>query len=133
MNETRLTGKVGLFMIVGLIALALLLLSFSKGVSLFTPTYGLRLKANSVGGLKDRSVVQVSGVTVGSVARAELGPGGKGVTIALKIERKYQIHADARFAIEQIGFLGDQFVAVHPGANSGRVLQDGDEVLCEEP
>ncbi len=133
MNESRLTGKVGLFVVVGLIVLALLLLSFSKGVSFFTPTYTLRLKANSVGGLKGRSFVQVSGVTVGSVVRAELASGGKGVTIVLKIDRKFQIHGDARFAIEQVGFLGDQFVAVYPGANAAPVLQDGQEVTCDEP
>jgi phospholipid/cholesterol/gamma-HCH transport system substrate-binding protein len=133
MNETRLTGKVGLFVFVGLVALALLLLSFSKGVNLFTPTYTLRLKANSVGGLKDRSEVHVSGVKVGIVWRTELAPGGKGVSIMLKINKKFEVHADARFAIEQVGFLGDQFVAIYPGANAGRLLQDGDEVTCEEP
>ncbi|HEY2951259.1 MAG TPA: hypothetical protein VGK40_01680, partial [Verrucomicrobiae bacterium] len=54
-------------------------------------------------------------------------------TILLKINRKFQIYADARFAVEQVGFLGDQFVAIYPGANAARVLQDDDEVTCDEP
>jgi phospholipid/cholesterol/gamma-HCH transport system substrate-binding protein len=133
MNESRLAGKVGLFVVLGLIVLALMLLSFSKGASLFTPTFTLRLRANSVGGLKDRSEVHVSGVKVGFVGRTELAPDGRGVTILLKIHQKYEVHADARFAIEQVGFLGDQFVAIYPAANTGRRLQDGDEVTCEDP
>jgi phospholipid/cholesterol/gamma-HCH transport system substrate-binding protein len=35
--------------------------------------------------------------------------------------------------IEQIGFLGDQYVAVYPQSNAGAILKDGDEVPCEEP
>jgi len=45
-----------------LMLLAAILLVFSKGNSLFTPTYTLRLRAENVGGLKARSSVFISGV-----------------------------------------------------------------------
>lgn len=133
MTESRSAGKVGLFVAVALVLLALLLLSFSKGFSLFAPTYDLRLRATSVGGLRDRSAVLMLGVRVGAVEESDVAPDGKGVIIQLKIHQRYSIHADARFVIEQIGFLGDQFVAIHPQNNVGPVLQPGQEVVCEEP
>src|SRR2546430_5416731 len=46
---------------------------------------------------------------------------------------RYQIHGDAVFAIDSMGFLGDQYVAIIPGKNGAPVLNDGDEVVCREP
>lgn len=133
MNESRLALKVGLFALVTIVLLAALLLVFSKGAALFTPTYTLRLKAENVGGLKSRSAVLVAGVEVGNVVATQLNPDGRGVVIILKVQKKYRIHADARFVVEQIGLLGDQYVVVHPGPNLAPVLTDGAEVQCEPP
>lgn len=128
MSESRLQGKVGLFVFLGIVLIAVLLLNFSKGASFFTPTYQLRLKAASVGGLKARSAVFVSGVEVGNVMTMELDKDGKTVLLQLKIQKRYPLHRDATFVIEQIGVLGDQFVAIYPGDNSGPLLKDGEEV-----
>jgi phospholipid/cholesterol/gamma-HCH transport system substrate-binding protein len=122
-----------LFVALGIVLGALLLLSFSKGLNLFTPTYELRLRASNVGGLKARSAVLMAGVPIGTVAGAEVAPDGKGVVIHLKIDRRQRIHADARFVIEQIGFLGDQSVAIYPQQNQAPVLESDAEVQCEEP
>ena len=133
MNETRTAWKVGAFIIIALVLLAAILLVFSKGNSLLTPTYTLRLRAENVGGLKARSSVFISGVRVGAVTSTELSPDGKTVFIMLRIDRRYRLHRDAQFNVEQIGLLGDQFVVITPTANLGPVLQDGDEVACRPP
>ncbi len=54
-NKSRLETKVGLFVFIGLVLLAVLLIQFSKGTSLFRGTYDLRLHARNVGGLKPRA------------------------------------------------------------------------------
>ena len=123
MERSRLETKVGLFVFVGLVLLAVLLIQFSKGTSLFRGTYELRLNAVNVGGLKQRASVLLSGVQVGAVAGIQLAPDGKSVTILLKIYNDCKIYPDARFVIEQSGFLGDQFVAVVPTANQGAPLR----------
>jgi|APGre2960657468_1045069.scaffolds.fasta_scaffold02078_4 phospholipid/cholesterol/gamma-HCH transport system substrate-binding protein len=128
MSESRLQGKVGLFLVLGIVLIGVLLLNFSKGASIFTPTYQIRLKAANVGGLKARSAVFVSGVEVGNVMTMELDKDGKTVLLQLKIQKRYPLHRDATFVIEQIGVLGDQFVAIYPGDNSGPLLKDGEEV-----
>jgi len=119
--------------VLGLVLVGALLLSFSKGMSLFSSTYELNLKANSVGGLKTGANVLLSGVVAGNVVGAEVSPEGRGVIIRAKIHERYQLYDDARFVIEQIGFLGDQFVAIYPQKNGGSILKDGDTVMCEEP
>ncbi|MEY2408199.1 MAG: phospholipid/cholesterol/gamma-HCH transport system substrate-binding protein [Verrucomicrobiota bacterium] len=133
MNEKQLAIKVGLFGVVALVVLAGILLVFSKGQSWFTAGYTLRLHADNVGGLKPRSTVLISGVPVGSVTGTELSPDGKGVTIFLHIQKRYAIHSDAQFNVEQIGLLGDQYVVITPAGNNGPLLQDGDAVECKAP
>ena len=133
MSRSRLELKVGAFVLLGLVLVALLTLLFSKGTAFYQHTVGLRLKASNVGGIKTGANVQVSGVSVGRVSGVELDPDGKGVTIFLKIFQKYKIYSDARFEIEQFGFLGYQYVAIYPGDNDGPLLKDGDEVHCQNP
>jgi len=133
MDKSRLETKVGLFVFVGLALLAVLLIQFSKGTSLFRGTYELRLQAANVGGLKERASVLLSGVQVGAVSGIQLAPDGKSVTILLKIYSDCKIYGDARFVIEQSGFLGDQFVAIVPTANQGPVLTNNASVDCEPP
>ena len=133
MEMSRLETKVGLFVFIGLTLLAVLLIQFSKGTSLFRGTYTLRLHAENVGGLKQRASVLLAGVQVGTVSGIELAPDGKSVTILLRIYQGNKIYHDARFVIQQSGFLGDQYVAIVPTTNSLPLLQDGNEVECEAP
>jgi len=133
MNESRVALKIGLFAALGIVLLAGLLLIFSKGLNLFTATYELRLRSATVGGLKNHATVLLNGVAIGNVVETEVAPDGRGVIIVVRINKKLAIHADARFAIEQIGFLGDQFVAIYQQENTGPVLQPGAEKAIEEP
>lgn len=132
MRSTRHEIKVGLFVLCGLVLVASLLLLFSKGFTI-EQVFTLRLKAGSAGILKQNAPVQMAGVPVGAIDHIELAPNGKQVTIFLKIKRRYQVHRDARFAIEQSGFLGDQYVSILPGENKLEELRDGDEVTAETP
>ena len=133
MEQKRLETKVGLFVFVGLVLLAVLLVQFSKGTSLFHGTYELRLHAGNVGGLKQRAGVLLAGVQVGSVSDIKLANDGKSVTILLNIYNENKIYHDARFVIEMSGFLGDQYVSIIPTTNSPPLLQDGADVICQEP
>jgi len=132
-KSKRLEIKVGLFVAVGLVLLAILLLQFSKSTSIFQGTYELRLHAVNVGGIKPRAQVLLAGVQVGIVSEIKLAQDGKSVTIFLKIYKNFQIYHDARFSIEQAGILGDQYIAITPTANTEPFLADGTDVPCAEP
>ena len=133
MNKSRLEIKVGLFVLIGLALLALILIQFSKSSNLWRGTYELQLHAANVGGIKPHAGVLLAGVQVGSVDKIRLAPDGKSVMMFLKIYNDFPIHRDARFVIEQAGFLGDQFVSVIPTTNAPALWTDGDDVHCESP
>src|SRR5881396_2800639 len=133
MNKARHEWKVGLFVFIGLVLLAGLLLQFSKGTTFFRPTYRILLRAANVGGLKARSQVLMAGVQIGTVSDLRLVPSGTNVTISLRLFSQFKIHKDARFLIEQSGFLGDQYVAIMPTRNLGDTFEDGDIAEAEAP
>ncbi|HEY5910966.1 MAG TPA: MlaD family protein [Verrucomicrobiae bacterium] len=133
MSKSRLEWRVGVFVLIGLVLIAVLLLQFSKGLTFFRSTYDIYLEAPSVGGLKPKAGVLMSGVQVGTVSDIRLNPNGTNVTITLRIFRDYEIHKDARFVIDQSGFLGDQYVAIEPTTNAPGIFADRDKAEAERP
>ncbi len=133
MSQKRTEIKVGLFLFVGLVLVASLAILFSSGTAFYRNTYELRLKSGDVGGIKTGASVLMRGVKVGTVARTTLDPDGKGVTIFLKINKQHTLLNNARFEIEQSGFLGDRFVGIYPGDGPGQRLAHGDEVQARSP
>lgn len=133
MSKSRLEWKVGLFVVIGLVLVAGLMLEFSKGLSLFRPTYNILLKTESVSGLKQSAGVLEAGVQVGIVSGIRLDTDGRHVTIDLRIDSGYRIHKDAVFSIETSGFLGDQYVAIMPTENKAPVFENGDSAIAQEP
>jgi phospholipid/cholesterol/gamma-HCH transport system substrate-binding protein len=133
MNQSRLEWRVGIFALVALILLGVMILQFSKGMTLFESTYVLKLRTSNVGGIKARAGVLMAGVPIGSVLGTDIDPDGQTVVIRIKIFSRYPIHRGAAFLIEQAGFLGDQYVAIVPGNKETPILQNGDVVVCQEP
>ncbi len=118
MSQSRIEWKVGGFVAIGLVLLAVLVLNFSKGLSLLKPSYLVRLKTTTVGGIKEKASVLLAGVQVGNVSHVELAKDSKSVMIFLRVDAKYDIPGDAVFFIEAQGFLGDQYVSIAPTANA---------------
>ncbi len=133
MSQSRPQLKVGVFVFFCLILVAVLLVQFSKGTTFFRQTYTVILKTANVGGLRPRASVLMSGVQVGTISEIELSPQGTNVSILLKIYSQYVIRNDARFVIEQSGFLGDQYVAIYPDKNRGMPLANLAEMPAQEP
>ncbi|MEN9574586.1 MAG: hypothetical protein RL514_2441 [Verrucomicrobiota bacterium] len=135
MSQSHKEWKVGGFVALGLVLLAVLVLNFSKGLSLLKPSYVVRLKTTNVGGIKDKAAVLLAGVTVGNVSHVVLAPDSKSVVIYLHIYAKHDIPGDALFNIEAQGFLGDQFVSIAPTQNALPPLpKDGSaERECRAP
>jgi phospholipid/cholesterol/gamma-HCH transport system substrate-binding protein len=133
MSKARLEWRVGLFILIGLAVLGGLLLQFSKGTTFFRKTYDVLLRAPNVGGLKARAQVLMAGVQIGTIAEIRLGPQGTNVTITLRVYREFEIHKDARFVLEQSGFLGDQYVAIVPTKNQAEVFHHNDVAETEAP
>ncbi len=132
MSGSQFATRVGSFVFVCLALVGALLLAFSKGTSLFTPAYEIKMRLKNVGGLKERSAVFLAGIQVGHLRGVELAPDGRSVLLHLRILKRFPIHRDAEFVVEQIGVLGDEFVSIYPGANAAPLLKDGDQVEGRE-
>lgn len=132
MAQTKIEWKVGLFVFTGLVLLAGLMLNFSKGIALFKKTYELQLLADNAGGIKQKAMVLMSGIKVGTVVDSTLSTNGK-VIIRLQIDSAFPIDHDARFLVDSMGFLGDQYVAIVSTNTSGVFLTNNEVVICEPP
>jgi phospholipid/cholesterol/gamma-HCH transport system substrate-binding protein len=117
MNESRIELKVGFFVATGLALLAVLVLSFSRGLTLFDSSYQLRILLPSAAGLKPTADVMMAGVTIGKASNLELQPDGRSVAVTVSILSKYKIRTNAVFHIDALGFLGDQYIEVSPSTN----------------
>lgn len=138
MNNSRFELKVGLFVVVGVALIALLILNFSKGFTLGRSTYKLRVILPNAAGLKPSAEVMMAGLSIGKVSAMKLADNEKSVEITVSLLKEYKIRKDAKFHIDALGFLGDQYVEVSAPTdtalaptNQTAYLQNGDSVTGE--
>jgi phospholipid/cholesterol/gamma-HCH transport system substrate-binding protein len=122
-NATR-DLVVGLFVLLGLTALAYLSLQVG-GIEL-SQGEKIELKAtfDDIGGLSARAPVRVAGVKIGQVAGIDLDEDLR-ATVRLEVDADVGLSIDSSAAIRTAGLLGDQFIAVELGAEDD-VLVDGE-------
>jgi phospholipid/cholesterol/gamma-HCH transport system substrate-binding protein len=121
---------VGLFVLAGLGSLAYLALQVGGVEGNGPGGLALRAEFSEIGGLKERAPVVVSGVRVGRVTGIELTPDLRAV-VHLDVDTRYQLPVDTSAAIRTEGLLGQQFVALEPGAEDA-LLKSGDQIAFTE-
>ncbi|MGA3230533.1 MAG: outer membrane lipid asymmetry maintenance protein MlaD, partial [Candidatus Binatus sp.] len=130
MYATRTTQLiVGIFAILGIIALAILSLSLGKLTLLPRPGYTLYASFDNISGLKTGDQVQLAGVQVGKVV--EIGLKDVRARVAMRVDEGVPIDADAIAAIKTSGIIGDKYVSIALGP-SDRILRDGDTIRQTE-
>jgi phospholipid/cholesterol/gamma-HCH transport system substrate-binding protein len=122
---------VGLFVAVGLAAIAYL--SIQVGGLSYKGPGGLRLYAvfDEIGGLKARAPVSIAGVTVGQVIGIDLDPSTLRARVTLDVDPRLHLPSDTSAGIRTSGLLGDQFIALEPGAEE-TMLAAGEEIAMTE-
>ena len=115
---------VGLFVCVGLATVAWLSLQVGGLTLSRGPELTLVAHFDDIGGLTDRSPVRLAGVTVGRVTEIELDEDLR-AKVTLSVHRDVSLSIDTSAAIRTSGLLGDQFVALEPGAEDA-MLRDGE-------
>ena len=121
---------VGLFVLVGLGALAYLSLQIGGLEFGSQEKIVLRATFDDIGGLSARAPVRVAGVKVGQVSGIALDEDLR-ATVSMEIETGLDLSIDSSAAIRTAGLLGDQFIAVELGAED-ESLQDGEEFSFTE-
>jgi phospholipid/cholesterol/gamma-HCH transport system substrate-binding protein len=121
---------VGLFVVAGLAAIAYL--SVQVGGLSYTGPGGLRLfgSFDEVGGLTERAPVTIAGVKVGTVQSISLDEDLR-ARVSIDVDAALELPIDTAAGIRTAGLLGDQFIALEPGAED-LMLEDGDELEFTE-
>ena len=117
---------VGLFVLGGVGALAYL--SITLGGLAYTGPGGLTLFASfdEIGSLGARAPVVIGGVRVGEVKAIGLDADFR-ARVELELDAALELPEDSSAAIYTQGVLGDQYVALEPGA-SDVILTSGQEI-----
>lgn len=119
---------VGLFVLAGLAAVAYL----SVQVGGLSGPRGFKLYAtfDQIGGLTSRAPVVVSGVEVGQVSSIVLDQDLR-ARVELDVDPSLELPIDTSASIMTQGVLGNQFVALEPGAEED-LLAPGEEISFTE-
>lgn len=118
---------VGLFMILGILALTFLALKVSglTGYSNKAHYYKITADFDNVGGLKVRAPILIAGVSVGEVGSIVLDRNDFRAKVTLLIdETKVKLPIDTSASIYTQGLLGSNYVNLSPGY-SETFLKDG--------
>ena len=121
--------SVGLFLLAGLLALAMLALKVS-GLSVRSGgnTYRVYAEFDNVGALTRRAKVSMSGVTVGRVVDIEFDKNSYVARVAMDLDEAVDtIPQDSSAAILTTGLLGEKYIGISAGG-SDVFLRNGDLV-----
>jgi outer membrane protein OmpA-like peptidoglycan-associated protein len=128
--------RVGIFIVLALIILAVGVFLIGNNDFLFSSTYVLKSEFQTVGGLNNGAEVRIGGIHEGTVKRIELPsqPGGK-MTVVMNLRNPTHnvIKKDSIAAIKTEGVLGDKYVEISFGSQKSGEVHSGDTILGEKP
>lgn len=132
MNKTVLDLWVGLFVIVGIVALLFLTLKVgSMNAVSSSDSYEVTARFENIGGLKTRAPVKSAGVVVGRVADVRFDNESYQAVVILRLDKRYAFPKDTSAAIMTSGLLGEQYIGLEAGGDSIK-LKDKDRVLITQ-
>ncbi len=128
MTKRQLETLVGLFVLVGMLAVFFLALKAANLASFsIDSTYLLNARFDNVGGLKVRAPVKSAGVTVGRIASISFDNKTFQGLVTMQIDSHYQFPTDTSAKILTAGLLGDQYLGLDPGGDEQN-LKAGDTI-----
>jgi phospholipid/cholesterol/gamma-HCH transport system substrate-binding protein len=125
MERTRVNIAVGLFMVLGIVALAYLSIQLGRVSFLGGRGYTVTVDFPSVGGLKSGSTVEIAGVEIGRVE--SIGLDNYQARVRLRLESGVKLQEDSIASIKTKGLIGEKYVRISPGG-SDKIIQPGGKI-----
>ncbi len=117
---------VGVFVLLGIVALAFLALKTANlGNFSGSKTYQVRARFDNIGGLKKNAPVRSAGVSVGHVVSITLDKNTYQGLVVMDVKEGIDFPVDSSAKILTAGLLGDQYVGIEPGSDD-KNLKNGD-------
>jgi phospholipid/cholesterol/gamma-HCH transport system substrate-binding protein len=115
MDRFRVNVAVGVFVVLGMLALAYMSIKLGR-VALFSGGgYLVTADFPSVGGLRPGASVEIAGVEVGRVEG--IGLADYQARVTLRFNAGVQLQEDAIASIKTKGLIGEKFIRISPGAS----------------
>lgn len=128
MQRSKNDVWVGLFVLVGAVAILFLALQSANLLSLsFQTSYTVHAKFDNVGGLKPKAAVRSAGVVVGRVEKIVFDDKSFQARVTLALESRYAFPRDSSLKILTSGLLGEQYLGLEPGAEEKNLVA-GDSI-----
>ena len=125
MERTRVNIAVGLFMVIGIVALAYLSIQLGRVSFLGSRGYSVTVDFPSVGGLKAGSTVEIAGVEIGRVE--SIGLDNYQARVKLSVNKGVKLQEDSIASIKTKGLIGEKYVRISPGG-SDKIIQPGGKI-----
>ena len=126
MRNKNLELWVGIFMLAGMGALAMLAIKVSGTSFGSGQTYKIEAHFNNIGGLSVKAPVMIGGVRVGRVGKIWIDKQEYIPIVDLYIDKHYDtLPMDTGASILTSGLLGSQYIGLSPGS-SDLYLEEGD-------
>ncbi len=120
---------VGVFVAIGLAALAYLSINLGR-LPVFGPkTYAIKAVFTSSSGLKDGDTIEIAGVEVGKVAG--IGLKDYNSVVSMNIDSGIKLPDDTMASIRTRGIIGEKFIKLSPGG-SETALRPGETIINTE-
>ncbi len=128
--------KVGVLVIVALVALTALIFLMTGSQGGFGSKLTLRSYFENSAGLKEGAPVNLEGVTIGNVTHIRIVPERKltPVEVVMKVNRKYRdaLHTDSKSSLDTVGVLGDTVVDINSTNATGPSIANNGELPTTE-
>lgn len=123
---------VGIFMLIGIIAITFLALRMGD-IDLFNnDEYVIHAKFTSASGVKEGAYVEMAGVTVGKVKSIKFDPEDYLAVVDISLPKIIRIPDDSIASIRTAGIIGDKFIKISAGG-SDTYVEAGMEIIETEP
>jgi len=117
---------VGIFVVIGILLLALLTLKIEKFQIGEEVGYLVNIYFDSAAGLDKSASVRVAGVRVGHVEKVALEQGKAKVTF--RVPQDVALYKDAKAYLKSEGFLGEKYVEISPGTPGFPRIQPNEQI-----
>ena len=122
MAKKNIEILVGLFVVLGIVALVFLALKAANLGNLGRgDTYTVTARFDNIGGLKVRAPVRSAGVAVGHVTSIGLDPKTYQGVVTFEVDRRFKFPKDTSAKILTAGLLGDQYIGLEPGGDDKNI------------
>ncbi|RPH35642.1 MAG: outer membrane lipid asymmetry maintenance protein MlaD [Chloroflexi bacterium] len=121
--DRRVNIGVGLFLVLGILALGYLSIKLGRVTFLGAGGYPVMVEFPSVGGLKAGSSVEIAGVEIGRVE--SIGLADYQARVVLRVNRDVQLQEDSIASIKTKGLIGEKYVRISPGGSDKIIPPNG--------